>query len=95
MTKLEKALQSLPKFERPIWDKRRINIIAWEKVAPLFHIRQEGNQIGYITNEDGELTDGAFTFDGYNELNEELYTWAEKHGYCFDCLYTGTFGLFT
>ena len=97
MTKLEKALSNLPKLLQLSYDKKK-DFIEFEAqpLVKLSNSNFSSNCLAYITNEDGEINDSAFS---YNNLEidyvcEKLIAWAKKYGYVWECEWSGTFGLY-
>ena len=102
LNKLEKAIANLPK----LYNLKRINddngkFLDYVEVyeQPLVKIVSEDwghNAIAIITDEDGQVNDGAWDFhmDSVEDVNDAMRSWADKYGYYWGCIWNGTYGLF-
>jgi len=53
-------------------------------------------ELAYISTEDGQINDAAFQYRNEDviDVDQELQTWAANNGYMWECLTSGTYGLF-
>tara|TARA_B110000977_G_C10627938_1_gene318954 strand:- start:67 stop:381 length:315 start_codon:yes stop_codon:yes gene_type:complete len=98
-TKLNQALKNIPQINSYNWDKESSDFIK-SKVTPLIHIRDNPkdyyNELAIITHEDGSINDWAFDYHNHeiSDVTIELKNWADKYGFFWECLSSGTFGLY-
>lgn len=97
--RINEALKNIPLINTYSWDKESKDFIK-SKVTPLIHIRDNPEdyqgEFAIITHEDGSINDCAFEYCNHeiSDITIELRTWADKYGFFWECLSSGTYGLF-
>ena len=100
MKNLQVALKNVPAIKSYQWDASTIDMVECFELPVITITKSDFNNcLAILTSEAGEKNDCAFIYDDFGmceivDVCEPLKAWAKKYGFYFECLWSGTYGLY-